>query len=170
MRSDSLAIPIAMAAASTASPASCPPIMRGSSGSDEAVEVAFVTFRLLCPTGLLDDGVELGVTVGNKLLRPPGVTVVPGSPGVVVGNGPGTPGDPGTTGDTVGEGLAGSSTAEIVASAGDSAPPRRDLAEPWTITVRPICSPAVAFLPIWSVTSTSSAWNAGSEPIEHVVL
>lgn len=152
-----------MAAASTASPASCPPIMRGSSGSDEAVEVAFVTFRLPWPTGLLD-GVELGVTVGNKLLRPPGVTVVPGSPGVVVGN------DPGTPGDTVGEGLAGSSTAEIVASAGDSAPPRRDLAEPWMITVRPICSPAVAFLRIWSVTSTSNAWNAGNEPIEHVVL
>lgn len=168
MRSDSLAIPIVMAAASTASPAIWPPIMRGSSGSDEAVEVAFVTFRLPWPTALLDGaGLGVGVTVGNKLLRPPGVTVVPGIPGVVVGNGPG---DPGTPGDTVGEGLAGSSTAETVASAGDSAPPCRVLAEPWTITVRPIGSSGVAFSRIWSVTSTSNAWNAGSEPIEHVVL
>ena len=45
VRSESLAITIVIAATRTASPASCPPIRRESSGSEDAVEVALVTLR-----------------------------------------------------------------------------------------------------------------------------
>jgi hypothetical protein len=84
VRSDSLAITIVIAAASTARPASCPPISFGSIGDDEA------TVSTLVPPCFLDEaalplpfvgGPELGVIVGNKLERPGGVTVVPGIPG-----------------------------------------------------------------------------------------
>jgi hypothetical protein len=92
----------------------------------------------------------------------PGVTVVPGNPGAELGNDP-------VPGGTVGEGLASLSIVETAASAGESAPPDGDWVTPCTTTVRVICSPGVAALRIWSVTSNSSAWYAGSEPIEQVV-
>jgi len=114
VRSDSLATTIVMAAARTARPASCPPMRRGSSGKDEAVDVALVTRRFPCRELTLGEG--LGVTTGNKLEMLPGVTVVPGSPGTVGGSDP-------VPGGTVGEELAWSSTVATVASAGDSAPP-----------------------------------------------
>ena len=114
MRSDSLATTIVRAAASTASPATCPPMRRGSSGNDDAVDIAFVGLRF--PPLELTLGEELGVTTGNKLEMLPGVTVVPGSPGAEPGNDP-------VTGGTVGEELAWLSTVETVASAGDSSAP-----------------------------------------------
>src|SRR5207245_7095986 len=67
VRSDSLATTIVIAAASTARPASWPPMRRGSSGSaDEAWEALVTLPASLC--GSLADDEEVGVTVGN---RPP---------------------------------------------------------------------------------------------------
>lgn len=76
VRKESRATTIVIAAASTASAASWPPIRRGSSGS--ADEVTPASLRLLCRSGLppLCDG--LGVTTGNRLDRLPGETVVVG--------------------------------------------------------------------------------------------
>lgn len=163
MRSESLATTIVTAAASTASPASCPPIRRGSSGSDDAVDVALVIFRF--SRRAVPVGVGLGVTTGNRFEMLPGVTVVPGSPGTA--GGIEAPMPVGTGG---GAELAWLSTVETTASAGDSVSPDGDLAAPWTTTVRLIGSPGVAFLRMWSVTSNSSAWYAGSDPIEQVAL
>jgi hypothetical protein len=118
------------------------------------VDVAFVTFRF----SWREDGVGLGVTTGNRLVKSPGgVTVVPGSPGAEVGSGP-VPG-------AVGEDPAWLSTVETEASAWERVPPDGAW-EPCITTVRPICSPAGAFLRMWSVTSISNAWYAGSEPTE----
>lgn len=120
MRSESLATTIVMAAARTASPASCPPMRRGSSGNDDAVDVAFATPRFSWRVAL-GVGVGLGVTTGNKLVMLPGVTVVPGNPAGVDGNGP-------VPGGVIGEELGWPSTADTVASAGESDPPEGDWA------------------------------------------
>lgn len=76
-----------IAAASTARPPTCPPMRRGSSGSDEAVEVTLVTLCFLARLGCSAGGVAPGVTTGNKLVMLPGVTVVLGSPGTEEGGG-----------------------------------------------------------------------------------
>lgn len=124
MRSDSLATTIVIAAASTARPASCPPISLGSIGDDDA------TVSTLVPPCFFDvdfgpfaGGLELGVMVGNRVERPPGVTVVPGIPG------PGLVGGGIVIGGTlpVGGGfdveLELWRTVATDASAGESAPP-----------------------------------------------
>ena len=81
LRSESRAIAIMMAPASTASPASCPPISRGSS---RTIAAAVATLdRCLCADGnvtplplLLAPG--LGEMVGNRPLAPPPAEPVPG--------------------------------------------------------------------------------------------
>ncbi len=82
LRSESRAIAIMMAPASTASPASCPPISRGSSGT---IAAAVATLdRCLCADGnvtplplpLLEPG--LGEMVGNSPFAPPPAEPVPG--------------------------------------------------------------------------------------------
>ena len=84
MRSDSRATTIVIAAASTASPASCGPMSLESSGSADEVSVARVTFRAC--VGGLEAGVDAcGVTTGKRPDRPPGVIVAPGSGISVVG-------------------------------------------------------------------------------------
>ncbi len=95
----------------------------------------------------------LGVTTGKIVARlPGGVTVVPGSPGKVTG---------GSGGSVVGAGIGLPTWVVIVASAGES---------PWpvTVTVTVICSPEVAVAPILSLITSSIAWLAGREPIEHL--
>ncbi len=75
-----------MAAASTARPASCPPIRRGSSGKVDAVGLMdAASWRDRClAVGL---GVELGVTTGKRLDRLVGDTTGPGSGGNIAGGG-----------------------------------------------------------------------------------
>jgi hypothetical protein len=114
---------------------------------DEAAETFGVLWcRVLAP--------GLGVTTGKIVARlPGGVTVVPGSPGKVTG---------GSGGSVVGAGIGLPTWVVIVASAGESP-------SPVTVTVTVICSPEVAVAPILSLTCSSIAWLAGSEPIEQVV-
>ncbi len=82
VRSDNLATTMVIAAASTARPASCPPISFGSIGNDDATVSTLVPPCFFGVAALPSaDGAELGVMVGNRPLRPPGVTVVPGNPG-----------------------------------------------------------------------------------------
>src|SRR5690242_3943251 len=72
VRSDNLATTIVIAAASTARPASWPPIRRGSSGSAEDVCWTLIALRwsfLFCPAW----GEAVGVTVGKRPPRLGGV-------------------------------------------------------------------------------------------------
>jgi hypothetical protein len=83
-------------------------------------------------------GLAAGVTVGKSPPRPPGVTVVPGTPGADVD---------GTVTVTVGTGvgvLRPTTTKEMLASAGDM-----EAAETSAVTVS--CCPIVADLAIRSV-------------------
>ena len=91
---------------------------RESNGNEDAVDVAFVTPRFWWRVALTV-GVGLGVTTGNKLVMLPGVTVVPGNPAPVVGNEP-------VPGGVIGGELGWPSTADTVASAGESDPPEGD--------------------------------------------
>jgi hypothetical protein len=144
-----------IAAASTARPISCPPISLGSKGSDEAVVVAFVILGLdrCCVPGVADGE---GVTTGKRLVMLPGVTVVPGKPGTVVGSA-------GTVITGAGDEPCWPTTRAMLASAGDSALPLA-VAVPWTLTVTVNCSPTETVLAILSVISSSKAWYAGKEP------
>lgn len=146
---------IVIAAASTASPASCPPIRRGSSGRVEAVGVIRTPDpERVLPPGL---GVALGVTTGNSPDRSVGDTVEPTSDGNVTG------GNAGIDDVGVGEGLGWPTKAVTAASAGDSAVPCTDM-----VSVN--CSPTSAVTPTRDLTISSNAWLAGSEPIEQTVL
>lgn len=92
-RSDNRAIAMVTAPASTASPASCPPISRESSGT---IAEAFATWSVLGLTfGRPSDfGVEPPDpdTVGNRLAGLPGDTAgAPGIVGIVDGTGSVTP-------------------------------------------------------------------------------
>lgn len=153
VRSDSRATTIVIAAASTARPASCPPISLGSIGDEDASVTALVPPRFLVPCPGPDDvdgELELGPTVGNRLEMLPGVIVVSGTPGFVTGGI--------VTGGSVpvggGDELDWPRTVATDASAGESAPPVS--ASPWTLMVTPICSPEVAFFPILLVTISSN--------------
>ena len=82
VRRDSRATTMVIAAASTASPASWPPIIRGSSGSADDVTPArwwSWRWRPAADGPVLADG--LGVTTGKRLVSGPGVTVVLGRVG-----------------------------------------------------------------------------------------
>jgi len=96
-------------------------------------------------------GLALGVTTGNRVDRLPGVTVVFGSPGKVIG---------GRTGADPGDGVGNPTSVVTVASAGD-------VPSAATVTISVICSPVSAAEPMWTLTSNSMAWRAGSEPMEH---
>jgi hypothetical protein len=76
VRRDSRATTMVIAAASTASPASCGPMSRESSGNADEVSVARVACRP-CADGL-DDVDGCGVTVGKRPDRPAGEMVAPG--------------------------------------------------------------------------------------------
>lgn len=92
------------------------------------------------------------------MLRLPGVIVVVlGTKGKVDG---GSVTDVLGLGD--GLGLAWPITVVLVASAGESP-------VPWTTTVSVIEEPTVAVVLMWSVTISSNAWFAGSEPIEQLL-
>jgi len=83
-RSDSRAIAIATAPASTASPASCPPMRRSSIGTVAAASAARKGARGLAELRALGDptlGVGLAETVGNKPEGSAGDTPVPGMAG-----------------------------------------------------------------------------------------
>ena len=140
MRSDSLATTIVIAAASTASPASCPPIRRGSNGS--ADEAWVIPASLRARLGLLD-GEACGVTVGNRPDSPAGVIVAPGIGASVVGGSVGS-------GFDVGVPPAWPTTVVIAASAGESD-------APLTVTASVIGSPALAVALTWSVIISSNA-------------
>ena len=140
VRSDIRTTAIVIAAASTASPASCGPISLESSGSADEVSVARVTFRP-CAAGLEELGVACGVTTGKRLDRPPGVMVAPGSGMSVVG---------GSVGGTEGGLMLCPTTAARAASAGDS--PLAD-----TVTARAIGLPILAVGLTLSLTISSNA-------------
>ncbi len=147
MRSDSLATTIVIAAASTASPASWPPIRRGSSG--RADEVCVTPASLLAFAALDGDGDGRGVTVGNRPVRPAGVIVVPGT-GANVGGGSAGGVDGGVDGGPEPPWPGCPTTMVTAASAGES-----DLAA--TVTASVIALPAVAVDLIRSATFSSNA-------------
>lgn len=142
VRSDSLATTIVIAAARTASPASWPPISRGSSGS--ADEVWVTPASLWLRVGLLD-GVACGVTTGNRLDRLEGVMVAPG----IGARFDGASGGPGTGAD-VGAGPGRLTTDDTDASAGESV-------AALTVTARLIGAPILAVARTRSVTISSNA-------------
>lgn len=104
-------------------------------------------------------GVGVGVTTGNSEFRLLGLTV---GPGMTSGYGGGSVIV--TTGAGDDDGLEDELFVPIVpvidASAGESPAPS-------TVTPSVTCSPAVAFAPILSVTTSSIACSADSSPIEH---
>ena len=140
MRKDSRATTMVIAAASTASPASWGPMSLESSGNADEVSVARVTF-LTCVVGLEVDGVDVGVTTGNRPVRALGVIVDPGSGMSVVG---------GSVGGTDGGLMLCPTTAATAASAGDS--PLAD-----TVTARAIGLPILAVGLTLSLTVSSNA-------------
>ena len=119
---------------------------RGSSGSADEAALTVVARRLCLPLAV---GLALGVTTGNRVDRLPGVTVVFGSPGKVIGGSTGADADEGNPISVV-----------IVAWAGD-------IPSAVTVSVTVICSPVGAVEPMCTLTSNSMAWRAGSEPMEH---
>jgi hypothetical protein len=121
---------------------------RGSSGSADEAGLTLAARRSCLP---LPVGLALGVTTGNRVDRLPGVTVVLGSPGNVMG---------GSTGAGPGDGVVIPTSVVTIASAGD-------IPSPATVTVSVICSPVGAAEPMCTLTSNSMAWRAGSEPMEH---
>jgi len=138
VRSDSLATTIVIAAASSASPASWPPMSRESSGSAE--EVWVIRASLGACVGLAD-GVACGVTVGNRPDRASGVMVAPGIGTSVVG---------GSGAWLDGGWMPCPTTAATAASAGE-----KPLAD--TVTARAIGRPVLAVDLTWSVTISSNA-------------
>lgn len=148
VRSDSRATAIVIAAARTASPASWPPMRRGSSGTAEETSVARTVLRALAADDDGSDEEGLGVTVGNRPFRLGGLTVVPaigasvGGSGKVVGGGGGV---------VVGGGLVLAPT-EVVTDA-----PAGDNAVPLTVTEKVIGAPVLALGLTLSVTFSSIA-------------
>lgn len=153
---------IAIAPASTASPASCPPMMRELIGSVAEAVVAPGPWEEwpgttapalgLDPPGLTTG---LGETVGNSPDGSPGRVEVPGSGcsgggGSVTGGSGGT--DPLPGGDVLGDGLgalgAATTTVRVAWPAND--PP----AVAWPVSRT--CSPSAADLPTLTLTSSSS--------------
>jgi hypothetical protein len=152
VRSDSLATAIVIAAASTARPASWPPIWRGSMGTADEVRRASLRTVPFERWGGPEE-LGLGVTTGNRPDRLPGLTVVFGN----VGKSP-----VGRVVLTVGNGFDWPTTIVIAATAGD-------IWAPVTVTVSVTWRPSAAVVRTRSVISISSAWLAGSVPIEHEV-
>jgi hypothetical protein len=162
VRSDSRATAITTAPASTASPASWPPIRRESSGT---VAAASATRTVLCglaggrPSGVVL-GVTVGATVGNSpvgLL--PGDAPLPDSGGRLTG---------GSVAPSVGlnvgvEVAVGRATTTSVAE-----PLKECAALPAAVAVSWTCSPTVALPPTRTLTSSSSACSSGTLPILHV--
>jgi hypothetical protein len=118
-------------------------------GSDDAVAVAFVVLRW-CFDVAEGGGVADGVIVGKRLLTLPGVTVVPGNPGTVLGSA-------GTVMTGAGELPFWPTIRPMLASAGDSVA-SCPAALPCTSTVTVSCSPTDADLAIRSVMISSMAW------------
>ena len=163
VRSDRRAMAMATAPASTASPASCPPISRGSSG-----RIADATAALTRRGGRLPGTAEVGfgdallpgVTVGNRLTGLPTVVPVPGT--VVT-----LPGSGGSAG-TVGAGVLGLVGAGVLGGAAVI----RTLAYASNETARfPLAvAVSVTFFPAAAVSATltlafsSSAWPVGRLP------
>jgi hypothetical protein len=84
VRRDNRATAIAIALASTARPASCPPISRESSGNVDETVVA-LTFGSLLPFGVLVLALADGVTVGNSPDGSPSPLVVAMLPSLRLG-------------------------------------------------------------------------------------
>lgn len=139
VRSESRATTMVIAAARTARPASCPPIRRGSSGSEDEAWVIAASL-CVCLGSRVAGGELCGVTTGNRPDSPAGLIVAPGMGASVVGGRVGAGLDVGVWATTV----------VIVASAGDSD-------DPATATVRVIGSPAVAVVRTRSVIMSSNA-------------
>ena len=173
-RSDSRAMAIATAPASTASPASWPPMIRELIGSVADAVVApgpRCEWPGTATPGLGLEGAGLaagsGETVGNSPAGSPGRLDVPGSGcsgggGTVTGGNGGKEPVPG--GDVLGDGpgplpcLAGAATTTVRAA--------WPLNEPWAVA-RPVsltCSPSAADLPTLTLTCSSSDWPTGRSP------
>jgi hypothetical protein len=161
VRSDSRTIAIATAPASTASPASCPPMRRESSGTvaaASAMRTVLWVFAGVLPTWV-GAGV-VGATVGNS---PVGSVLdevpLPDSGGRLTGGSVVSP-----LGDEVGDVLAvelamTTSVAELL----------KERAEvPLAVAVSSTCSPMAALLPTFTVASSSSTCCSGTLPMLHV--
>jgi hypothetical protein len=171
VRSDRRAMAMATAPASTASPASCPPISRGSSGR-VADATAALTRRGCRLPGTAEvgfgDALLPGVTVGNRLTGLPTVVPVPGTVVTLPGSG----GSAGTVGagalGLVGAGVLGLVGAGVLGGAAVI----RTLAYAWNETARfPLAvAVSVTFFPAAAVSATltlafsSSAWPVGRLP------
>lgn len=155
-RSDNRAIAIATAPASTASPASCPPIRRSSSGTVADTSAARSRGRGLAAGELGDPvlGVGLAPTVGNKPEGLAGETPVPGMGGRFC--------------------CGGMLTVELgmlafAATTLSRADPVNDNA-PAAVALADICtsSPSAAKEPTFAVASNSSTWPDARTPTLHV--
>jgi hypothetical protein len=151
---------MATAPARTASPASCPPMSLGSSGTEAATSAAC---SLRGPTlgrpsevepCVDDDGVTVGKRLDGLLAETPPEY---GNVGGTVAGGSGSVGDVGL-GEVVGCGLDASATRSVAASLKEAA--RFALA----FAVSSTCSPSAARLPTFTTTSSSSAWPSGRLP------
>jgi hypothetical protein len=162
LRSESRAIAIAMAPASTARPASCPPISRGSSGTI-AEAVSARTGRCFLAAGkprlALGLGLESGETVGNSPAGLPGVRPVPVAGGTDTG-GSVTVDAGGGVGVAVGGALA-----DVTVTEPDALKDR--VLFPEAVAVSSTCSPLVAALWTQEAACNSSACPAGRVPIPH---
>jgi hypothetical protein len=156
VRSDSRAIAIVTAPASTASPASCPPMRRGSSGTVAAASAVWTRVRALAD-GCCDApvvGVGLAETVGNKSDGSVGDTAVPGIAGRSV--------PVGRFEEELGiDVLAATTTSEAVPLK-DRAPEAVASAEMRTWT------PTPAAARTRTLASSSAAWPTGKVPTAHV--
>jgi hypothetical protein len=158
VRSDRRAIAIVTAPASTASPASCPPIRRVSSGTVAAASAACTSARALADGSPSEPvvGVGLAWTVGN---RPAGLvaeTPVPDIAGSVV------PGGKLTTADELGMGVLAETTTSDAVPMNDREPEAVALAEMRT------GPPMVAVDRTGRLTCSSAAWPVGRFPTEQV--
>jgi len=153
---------MATAPARTASPASCPPISRVSTGTvAEASCTCSALFGLTLgrPSEPLPGGVVLAPTVGNKFPGSPGETPVPEIVGNVDGGGRFVTGSVGVALTPVGF-TTTTSVAEPVKALALGA---RAVADSCTCSPRP--APELTLTPI----SSSSAWPTGTLPTLHVV-
>lgn len=156
-RSDSRAIAIVTAPASTASPASCPPMRRASTGTVDAASAARKTARGFGDgsTGEPVLGVGLAWTVGNRPDGLVGETPVPEIAGRLV------PGGKLMVGELGMVAFAATTTSDAV-PLNDRAPEAMASAEMRT------CPPTVAVDRTGTLARSSVAWPTGRFPTGHL--
>jgi hypothetical protein len=156
-RSESRAIAIVTAPASTASPASCPPMRRGSSGTVAAASAAWTTARVLADDECRGEpvlGVGLAETVGNKPDGSLGDTPVPDIAGRFV--------PVGKLEEELGIAVLAATTTSEAVPLKECAPEAVTSAEMRTRT------PTPAAARTRTLACSSAAWPTGKVPTAHV--